>query len=404
MFQTLTLILAGGQGERLFPLTKDRSKPSVPFAGSYRIIDFTLSNCINSGLRHIYVLTQYKSQSLNRHIQLGWNLLSRELLEFIDSVPPQKRTQSRWYEGTSDAIYQNIFLLEQHKPERTLVLSGDHIYRMDYRDLLDYHARKKADVTIGSFVFPREQASSFGVLHVNEEGRILNFIEKPADPPEMPGNPGFSLINMGIYVFNTSCLVRAVIDDHKNASSNYDFGQNVIPQLVRDGSAAVYAYPFGGQSGAAYWRDVGSISSYYNASMDLLERGSSIDIFSKEWPFRSVLLQLPPGQFNRSNNRMNQITRSLICGGCRIDGSVNRCLISPGVTVGEGSQLDGCIVFNNSEIGRNCRIQKTIIDKDVVIPDGCVIGFDPELDRQQFMVAEDHIAVIPRRMIVERMK
>ncbi|MGC9327651.1 MAG: glucose-1-phosphate adenylyltransferase [Candidatus Hinthialibacter sp.] len=400
--QTLTLILAGGQGERLFPLTKDRSKPSVPFAGSYRIIDFTLSNCINSGLRHIYVLTQYKSQSLNRHIRDGWNLLSPELREFIETVPPQKRTHSRWYEGTSDAVYQNVFLLEQRKPVRTLILSGDHIYRMDYRELLEFHIRKESEVTIASFVFPSEKARPFGVMQVDEEGRVLNFVEKPEHPPEIPERPGYSLINMGVYVFNTPRLVRAVIDDHKNIHSQFDLGKNVLPQLVREGEAAVYAYPFGGDGSSNYWRDVGGLSSYYSASMDLLDEEVSIDLFSRDWPFRSASQQWPPCRLNINPNTQSGISRSLISNGCRIEGNLHRCIMSPGVSVGENSILDGCIVFHETRIGRNCHIRNAIIDKNVVIPDGCVIGGDPERDGRQFLVADHHLVVIPKGMMVEK--
>ncbi|MBN2325554.1 MAG: glucose-1-phosphate adenylyltransferase [Candidatus Omnitrophica bacterium] len=399
---TLTLILAGGQGERLFPLTKDRSKPSVPFAGSYRIIDFTLSNCINSGLRHIFVLTQYKSQSLNRHIRDGWSLLSSELREFIETVPPQKRTHSRWYEGTSDAVYQNVFLLEQRKPARTLILSGDHIYRMDYRELLEFHMRKQAEVTIASFVFPSEKARPFGVMQVDDQGRVLDFVEKPEHPPEIPGRPGCSLINMGVYVFNTPRLVRSVIDDHKIIDSQFDLGKNVLPLLVREGEAAVYAFPFGRDGSSNYWRDVGGLSSYYSASMDLLDEDVSINLFSRDWPFRSASQQWPPCRLNINPDSESRICCSLVSGGCRIEGNLNHCIISPGVAVGENSTLDGCIVFNEASIGRNCHIRKTIIDKNVVIPDGCVIGGDPERDGRQFLIADDRLVVIPKGMMVEK--
>ncbi len=399
---TITLILAGGQGERLFPLTKDRSKPSVPFAGSYRIIDFSLSNCINSALRKIFVLTQYKSQSLNRHLRDGWDLLSRELNEFIENVPPQKRIHSHWYEGTSDAIYQNVFLIEQFKPERILVLSGDHIYRMDYRELIAYHLQKNADVTIASYEYPSEKARSFGVMKVNQNGRVRDFLEKPDNPPEIPGKPGCSLVNMGIYIFNTSCLVRSVIQEHKNPASNHDLGKNVFPRLVKDEKSAVYAFPFNNQdSHKPYWRDVGSLSSYYNSSMDLLDEDQAFDLFSRDWPFRSATVQLPPSQLNLNNSNVS-ISQSLISLGCRIEGALNKCIISPGVNIGEGSQLDGCIVFNGVEIGRNCRIKNTIIDKNAHIPDGCEIGYDAEMDSQQFMVTNNQLVIIPKGMVVEK--
>ncbi|HOJ60725.1 MAG TPA: glucose-1-phosphate adenylyltransferase [bacterium] len=399
---TLTLILAGGQGERLYPLTKDRSKPSVPFAGSYRIIDFTLSNCINSGLRQIYVLTQYKSQSLYRHIRDGWNLLSRELGEYIETVPPQKRMHSRWYEGTADAIYQNIFLLEQWKPERTLILSGDHIYRMDYHDLLAYHVDKKADATIACYEYPREKATEFGVMQVDADHRVIQFVEKPADPPAIPGRPDRALVNMGIYVFNTACMVRSVIEDHKDLRSQHDLGKNIFPRLVQKGGVALYAYPFSRQGADPYWRDVGHLMSYYQANMDLLNENQSFNLFSSEWPFRSSSFQLPPCRLNLSNSQQGRIARSFVSGGCRIEGNLDRCVISPLVEIGEGSELVGCVVFNGTVIGRHCRIRNTIIDKNVRIPDGCVIGYDAEQDQRQFMRTEEGIVVIPKEMQVEK--
>ncbi len=393
---TLTIVLAGGQGERLHPLTKDRTKPSVPFAGSYRIIDFTLSNCIHSGMRQIYVLTQYKSQSLSRHIREGWNLLHRELNEFIDTIPPQHRTPHRWYEGTADAIFQNIHLFERHKPNRLLLLSGDHVYRMNYQAMIEFHIAKKADVTIGTYEFPRAQASSFGVMQVDEEDRVMDFIEKPSEPPSIPGHPDRSLINMGIYVFNTSPLLRAVIEDAKGPEPTHDLGINILPKLVRNPDVTVYSYSFSRQFENAYWRDVGNISGYYNAAMDLLDPEKTNDLFTPDWPIRTYTEQLFPSRFCFEPEPAKRIERCIISGGCSIEGSLRRCVLSPKVRVGPESQLDGCVVFNGTSIGKRCRIKNTIIDKSVKIPDNSEIGYDLNKDRKQFLVFDEKIVVIPK--------
>ncbi len=400
---TLTLILAGGQGERLFPLTKDRSKPAVPFGGNFRIIDFTLSNCINSGLRQIYVLTQYKSQSLDRHIRNGWSFLSRELKEFIETVPPQRRTISRWYEGTADAIFQNIYLLEQCKPQRVLILSGDHIYRMDYCDLISYHEETKADVTIACFEFDRDKATPFGVITVDDENRIIDFVEKPMNPPEIPGKPGRSLVNMGIYIFNTRTLVRSVIEDAKRSESVHDLGKNICPSLVKQRRISIYAYNLSNRIPNAYWRDVGGLDSYYDATMDLIDPSLPIELYSKEWPIRTDALQLLPSSINFQDANPGILRRSYVAAGCNIEGSLSRCVLSPEVHIGRNSKLDGCIVFNKTDIGECCKIRNAIIDKEVEIPDGCEIGFDADKDRKQFLVTEKGIVVIPKGLKVERM-
>jgi len=398
---TLTLLLAGGQGERLFPLTKDRSKPSVPYAGCYRIADFSLSNCLNSGLRRIYVLTQFKSQSLDRHIRNGWSILNRELDEFIETVPPQRRITNRWYEGTADAIYQNVYLLEQTRPDCVLILSGDHIYRMDYFQLLEFHSQKGADVTIASYEYPLDQSSSFGVIHVDKNDRVVRFVEKPADPPPIPGKPDTSLVNMGVYVFDTATLVRAVIDDAKRSDSEHDLGKNIFPRLLENGNAAIYSYPLSRQDPNPYWRDVGGIASYYEATMDLLDSEISIRLFSPDWPLRTDALQQNPIRLNLENHDDIRIDQSIISAGCHIEGSLSRCVLSPRVSVQRGSRLVGCVVFNDTQIGKRCRIRNAIIDKKVVIPDDCVIGYDPVSDRKQFLVSEENIVVIPKGLIVE---
>ena len=392
--------MAGGQGERLYPLTKDRTKPSVPFAGNYRIIDFTLSNCLNSGLRHVYVISQYKSQSLNRHILEGWNILHRELGEFIETVPPQHRLHARWYEGTADAIYQNMYLLEQRRPERVLILSGDHIYRMNYTDLIQSHIENNAKVTISSFEFPREQSSPFGVMQVDENGRVLEFVEKPQNPPGIPGNPDQSLVNMGVYVFDTTTLVRAVIEDAKAPNSSYDIGKNVIPRLIEKGNIPIYAYSFTRQNPNPYWRDVGDLDSYYESSMVLLDGKSPINLFSRDWPFRTDSYSLPASVFNIQDSGAGWINHSIVGNGCVIEGNLDHCIISPQVAIGKSSILEGCIVFNGASIGDNCKIRNTIIDKYAKIPDNCYIGYDVEKDKQQFLVTKQNIVVVPKSMEV----
>ncbi len=397
--QTVTLLLAGGQGERLYPLTRDRSKPSVPFAGVFRIIDFPLSNALNSGLRHIYVLTQYKSQSLNRHIRDGWNILHRELREFIETVPPQKRIHNRWYEGTADAIYQNVYLLEEMKPSNLLILSGDHIYSMNYNKMLQFHKEKKADLTIASYQFPREQASPFGVMQVDDHQQVIHFLEKPEDPPAIPGDPKYSLINMGIYVFETAPLVRAVIHDSKQSQSEHDIGKNVIPYLIESGKYRVFAYPYSQYEENPYWRDVGGLKSYFDANFDLLDTPPSISLFNSEWSFRTLIEQFPPSYLHLDHNS-SSIERSFISHGTKMFGSVNRCVISPLVEIDEGSVLDHCILFHGVHIGKNCRIKNTIIDKYVVIPDNYEIGFDLEADKSRFFVTPEHLVVIPKGLKV----
>lgn len=290
---TLTLILAGGQGERLHPLTKDRSKPAVPFGSSYRIIDFTLSNCINSGLRQIYVLTQYKSFSLDQHLQRGWNIFSYEAGEFLYRIPPQHRVGQKWYEGTADAVYQNIYLLETRKPEWVLVLSGDHVYRMDYGRLLTFHAGHSGCLSLAACVIPKEGASEFGVLAVDAKGRVTEFVEKPKNPPTIPGDPDHCLVNMGVYMFDTSDLVRELCSDVRREGSHHDFGKDVIPTLVAQGQ--VYAYEFRERDGKpAYWRDIGTIDSYYEATMDLVSRKPMLDLYDPDWVFRAWQPPAPP--------------------------------------------------------------------------------------------------------------
>ncbi len=401
--ETLTIILAGGQGERLYPLTKDRAKPAVPFGGVYRIIDFTLSNCVNSGLKKIYAFTQYKSVSISRHLKTGWNVFSEDLDEFLYAAPPQLRTARRWYEGTADAIYQNIYLLEQIRPTRVLILAGDHVYKMDYSKMIDFHESRGADMTIAGIEIERENAGHLGVMEVDENSRLVGFEEKPDHPKPMPGDPERAFVSMGIYVFNTEILVKAVINDAKK-DTQHDFGRNVIPEMLSLGSR-IYAYSFvdENKSGPKYWRDIGLLDTYWESNMDLVETVPIFNLYDREWPIRTYQEQYPPAKMVISSNGKNLIASSLISSGCIIDsGSVERSILSPGVRVERGASVTESIVFNNVRIGENSKIMKTIIDKNVEVPPGMVIGYDLEEDRKRFTVSDGGIVVIPKDMILHQ--
>ncbi len=403
---TLALVLAGGQGERLFPLTRDRSKPAVPFGGMYRIIDFTLSNCLNSGLRKIYVLTQYKSGSLERHIQLGWSqLFSAELGEYIYTVPPQLRIGQRWYEGTADAVYHNTHLIEQERPERVLVLSGDHIYTMDYQKMIQAHERSGALVTIGAVEVPLERASSFGVLEIDDEWRIRSFAEKPAQPTPLPDAPGRALVNMGVYCFEREVLLQSLSDDAA-AASHHDFGHDVLPALVETG--LLYAYQFVDETRKRepYWRDIGTVASYYEASMDLVGVDPTFNLYDREWPLRTMPRQLPPAKTvfaqESPGGRLGIVLDSLVCNGAIISGGrVERSILSPEVRINSYSNVADSVLMDGVEIGRHARLRRVIVDKRVKIPPGTVIGEDPEADRKRFYVDESGVTVIAKRTVLE---
>ena len=398
----LTIILAGGQGERLYPLTKDRAKPAVPFGGIYRIIDFTLSNCLNSGLRKIVVLTQYKSFSLDKHLRLGWNIFNNELNEYIEQIPPQQRISDQWYQGTADAVYQNIYTLEKEQPEMVLILSGDHIYKMDYRNMARFHLENKADLTIACMEVPVNEGKRFGVIKTDEENRIVGFHEKPSEPIPSPNNPEATLASMGIYLFNTTTLVKAIIDDAKQ-DTNHDFGKNIIPEMIH--SKRVYAYPFadGTNNNLNYWRDIGTLDAYWEANMDLVQESPEFNLYDKDWPIRTHQEQNPPAKttFKKTlpEERTDMILNSIVSGGCIISGAkVEGCILSPDVRVDTNSEIYDSIIMESVRIGENVKIRKAIIDKSVNIPDYMSIGYNREEDSKHFTVTDSGITVVRKEM------
>jgi len=402
---TLTMIMAGGQGERLYPLTRDRSKPSVPFGGIFQIIDFTLSNCVNSGLRRIYVLTQYKSHSLERHLKLGWNIFSSELGEYLYTVPPQLKTGENWYQGTADAVFQNINILQTDRPRMVLMLSGDHIYKMDYTRMLAEHEERDADLTIACTELPLADARRMGVMAVDDEHRVTAFLEKPDDPPSMPGKPERALVNMGVYVFNTDVLVRAVMKDAKSYSE-HDFGHNIIPGLVT-GGAKVYAHDFADENRgeASYWRDIGTLDSYYEASMDLVNVTPLFNLYDRRWPVRTFQRQHPPAKFvfgQLARGRVGMAIDSVVSGGCILSGGqVVRSVLSPEVRVSSFARVEESILMDGVQVGACASVRRAIIDKGVRIPPHCRIGFDTEEDRRQFTVTDGGVVVVPRHTVFD---
>ncbi len=403
---TLVVVLAGGQGERLSPLTTHRSKPAVPFGGLFRIIDFTLSNCLNSGLRRIYVLTQYKSGSVERHIQLGWDrLFSAELGEWVFSVPPQLHVGQRWYEGTADAVWQNLHLFRDERPRRVVVLSGDHVYKMDYGRLLEYHDTKGALATAGAVQVPVDQARAFGNLEVDAEYRIRAFIEKPEDPPSMPDKPGSALVNMGVYVFETETLVQALEEDALRADSRHDFGHDILPRLAEQ--ERVYAYPFIDENKKTqrYWRDIGTLDAYFEASMDLVAVNPVFNLYDQDWPVRTHARQFPPAKLvfaeDWDGGRYGVAVDSLLSDGVIVSGArVERSILSPGVRIHSYAKVADSILMDGVDVARRARVTRAIVDKEVRIGDGCVIGEDLEADRARFTVTDNGIVVIPKQAVV----
>jgi glucose-1-phosphate adenylyltransferase len=392
----VAVLLAGGAGERLSPLTRDRAKPSVMFGGPYRIIDFTLSNCINSGLRKIFIMTQYKSQSLNRHIRMGWGVVNAELGEFVDILPPQKRTGENWYLGTADAVYQNLYSIEPERPRWTIILSGDHIYKMDYAKMLDAHIACGASLTVATIELPVTESRRFGILQVDEASRVIGFQEKPESASPTPWNPAVCLGSMGIYIFDFEALVREVQADAAEASS-HDFGKDVIPKLVARGER-VHAYLFWDENKKAskYWRDVGTLDAYYEASMDLIEVDPVFNLYDPDWPLRTYQPQFPPAKFVLDEEgRRGGAIQSLVSMGCIISGSeVRHSILAPNVRVHSYCDVQDSILMCNAVVNRHARIRRAIIDRDVVVPRGAIVGFDRAEDRRRHTVSENGVVVV----------
>lgn len=405
----LVMILAGGEGKRLYPLTKDRAKPAVPFGGRYRIIDFVLNNFINSGFFKIKVLTQYKSDSLNKHITRGW-ALSPFLNQYVDLCPAQMRTGSDWYRGTADAIYQNVFHITDEDPDYVCIFGGDHIYKMDVSQMLDYHKRKGSDLSISAIPIPIEEAHEFGIIEVDDDWKLTNFVEKPQEKPKsIPGNPNMCLASMGNYIFNKEILLDALKRDEEIETSSHDFGKNVIPMLLNEGKK-IYIYNFNENtfSGMSpqeqgYWMDVGSIDAYWQANMDLLDYDPELNLYSQEWPLRTFNYNYPPAKFIwEEGERVGMATNSMVSEGCIVSGAgLSRCILSPKVKVNSFSQISESILMENVEIGRHSKIKRAIIDKNVVVPPNSRIGFNREEDeRRGFHVSPNGITVVPKGAIL----
>jgi glucose-1-phosphate adenylyltransferase len=398
------LVLAGGRGSRLKQLTDWRSKPAVPFAGKFRIIDFTLSNCINSGIRRIGVATQYKSQSLIHHLQRGWGFLDGRLNEFIDLLPAQQQMGEEWYRGTADAVFQNLDMLRRNHPRYILILSGDHVYKMDYGRMLAFHVAEQADLTVACMEVPRDEASAFGVMSVSEDWRVTRFSEKPKDPEAIPGKPDRALVSMGVYVFNTDFLFEQVARDRDDPNSSHDFGKDVIPHIVQ--RYRVFAHDFsescvGGEEGQPYWRDVGTVDAYWEANMDIIRVTPELNLYDESWPIWTYQEQLPPAKFVFDDaDRRGMAIDSMVSGDCIISGAtVKRSLLFSSVRVEDRSVVEDAVILPKVRIGRNVVIRRAIIDKRCRIPDGMQIGVNRDEDARRFHVTEKGVTLVTPEML-----
>jgi glucose-1-phosphate adenylyltransferase len=397
----ITMIMAGGRGERLFPLTRSVAKPAVAFGGTYKIIDFTLSNCFNSGIHRIYLLTQYSNATMSRHLRRTWDLIFRsDLDEFLEELPPQHHSIEDWYHGTADSIYQNISVLQKHRPARVLILSGDHVYKMDYTSMLQAHAVTGAELTVAGVESDRYQARNFGVMEIDDKNRLLHFFEKPETPPSIPSNPEKSLVSMGIYVFDTVKLVKELIRDGKNRRSSHDFGKDVIPAMIERG-ARIYVYSFRNERTGIpmYWRDIGTLDSYFECSFDLLADEPGINLYDRHWPIRVCANQYPPARIVDSTvdfTLKGTAEHSIISHGCTVSGAkVDRSILSPNVQVHAGASVLECILHEGVVIGHRAAIRNTIVCPGVCIPDGARVGYDRDSDRRRFTVTDRGVVVIP---------
>jgi len=398
---TLALIMAGGRGSRLQQLTLWRAKPSVPFGGKFRIIDFPLSNCINSGIRRIGVLTQYKAHSLIVHIQQGWGMLRGEFGEFVELLPAQQRIETSWYAGTADAIYQNIDIIRNHDPEYVLVLAGDHVYKMDYGAMLAFHVEQQADITVGCVEVPLEEASAFGVMGVDTEHRIREFVEKPEEPPALPDDPNLALCSMGIYIFNKEFLIEQLVQDADQEASSHDFGKDVIPNIIDNYRAFAYSFhdPVSGNKG--YWRDVGTVDAFWEANMELIEITPELNLYDRDWPIWTYQEQLPPAKFVFDDEgRRGEAINSMVSGGCIISGStVRHSLLFSSVNVESFSRVEDSLILPEVDIGENCVIQHAIIEKGCVIPNNTKIGVDPKQDAENYYVTPKGVVLVTPEML-----
>jgi glucose-1-phosphate adenylyltransferase len=398
---TLALILAGGRGSRLRQLTLWRAKPAVPFGGKFRIIDFPLSNCLNSGIRMIGVLTQYKAHSLIQHIQNGWSFLRGEFKEFVELLPAQQRIQDSWYSGTADAVYQNLDIIRTHKPDYVLVLAGDHVYKMDYGPMIAQHADSDADMTVGCIDVPLDDARGFGVLTVDTEGRVIGFDEKPAEPQSIPGKPGRVLASMGIYVFNTAFLYEQLIKDADSTYSTHDFGKDIIPALIEKYRVHSYSFRNSPHGQAAYWRDVGTIDSFWQANLELIGVLPELNLYDDDWPIWTYQEQLPPAKFIfDDDDRRGMALDSMVSGGCLISGAtVRHSLLFSNVRVNSHAILQDVVILPNVKIGRHCHITRAVIDKGCDLPEGTVIGEDPKSDAERFYVSPGGVVLVTPEML-----
>jgi len=411
MTKVLAMILAGGEGRRLDPLTRERAKPAVPFGGRYRIIDFVLSNFANSGIVRMKVLVQYKSDSLNTHVQRAWRLTSL-LNEYVEIVPAQMRYGPKWFEGSADAIYQNLNIITDEEPDYTFVFGADHVYRMDVRQMLDYHTGNQADLTVAAIPVPRAEASDFGIIEMAPDGRMIGFVEKPKPGTEktMPGDDTRCLASMGNYLFTTDALVQEIVRDAGDAASAHDFGKSIVTSMHARKRVFVYDFmnnivPGQSEKERGYWRDVGSLDAYYQSNMDLVAVDPIFSLYNFEWPIFTIRYNYPPAKFvfnNEKERRIGHATDSLISEGCIISGGhVHHSIVSPRVRINSYAYVEGSILFEDVNVGRHCKIRRAIIDKHVDIPPGTVIGYDPEEDRARFQVTESGVVVIPKGMRIE---
>jgi glucose-1-phosphate adenylyltransferase len=406
--KVLSMVLAGGEGRRLDPLTRDRAKPAVPFGGRYRVVDFVLSNLVNSGFFQIKVLTQYKSESLNAHISRSWRL-STVLGQYVECVPAQMRTGPEWYKGSADAIYQNLNLITDEEPEHVAVFGSDHVYRMDVRQFLDLHIESGAECTMAAIPVPLKDAHQFGICDVDPQGKLVNFLEKPKSPPPMPGNPHMALASMGNYIFKTAALVREIVRD-AGKEGPHDFGKSIITEMFQNSRVVVYDFaknvvPGQGERERGYWRDIGTIEAYFASNMDLVDIDPIFSLYNDRWPLHTTQFDAPPAKFvfsDREGGRVGFATDSLISEGCIISGGhIHRSILSPKVRINSYSDVSESILFEGVQVGRRAKIKRAIIDKNVVIPQGTEIGYDAEADKRRFPVSDNGIVVIPKGMRLE---